>query len=76
MFKVTRSFNAAYAVITAALIAGIFTAATAPGSRLAMAPGTEAVQTAAKSCAGEPWPYLNCTGGQTGEQTVRVIRIN
>lgn len=74
MFKVTRSFNTAYAVITAAVIAGIFTAATAPGSRFVAVTATEPIQTAVKFCAGEPWPYNNC--GQAGEQSVRVIRIN
>lgn len=74
MFKVT------HAVITAALVAGLFTAATASGSHFSTtAASAPAVQTAAKtvkSCAGEPWPYNNCGAAQAGEQTIRVIKIN
>ncbi len=69
MFKVT------HAVITAAVVAGIFTAATAPGSHFPGTPSAPTIQTAAKSCAGEPWPYNKC-GAQAGEQNIRVIKIN
>ncbi len=72
MLKLTRSFNASHAVITAAVVAGIITIFSAPGSfPSATATVAAPVQTAAKSCAGE-WPYLNCSG----EQNVRVIKFN
>lgn len=78
MFKLTRSFNATYAVIAAAVIAGVFTAASASGTSFATSTAAPTVQAAAaKSCAGEPWPYNHCSGAQSGDQsTVRVIRIN
>lgn len=81
MFNVTQSFKGTqavkvtHAVITAAVIAGIFTAVTSPNDRLVAAAVTASVQPVAKTC-DEPWPYLNCGGAQSSDQTIRVIRIN
>lgn len=79
MFNVTQSsrgtaFNVTHAVITAAVIAGIFTAVTTPADRMVLSAVATPVEAVTKACDGT-WPYLNCTGAQSGEQ-VRVIRIN
>ncbi len=78
MFTVTRSFKAtafklAHAVIAAAFVAGVFTAATTGGSdNIVMSSAIATpVQSTAKTCDGT-WPYLNC--GQAGDQAIRVIR--
>lgn len=74
MFNVTQSFKAAHAVITAAVIAGLFTAVTSPRAPVVVSAVATPSEAAAKTCDGT-WPYLNCAGAQSGEQ-VRVIRIN
>ena len=74
MYTVTRSFKVTHAVITAAVIAGIFTAVTSPGNRMVLTAMSSPTEAASKSCDGT-WPYLNCGGSQSGAQ-VRVIRIN
>lgn len=71
MFNVTQSFKVTHAVITAAVIAGIFTAVTGPGNRMVVSSVAAPTQSAAKTC-DEPWPYLNCSDAQA----IRVIRIN
>lgn len=74
VFNVTQSLKITHAVITAAVLAGIFTAATSPGTRMVVSAVATPVEAATKTCDGT-WPYLNCTGAQSGEP-VRVIRIN
>lgn len=79
MYNVTQSsrgpaFKVTHAVITAAVIAGIFTAVTSPGNRMVLTAIASPTEAASKTCDGT-WPYLNCAGAQPGEQ-VRVIRIN
>lgn len=74
MFNVTQSFKITHAVITAAVLAGIFTAVTSPNDRMVLSAIATPVEAATKTCDGT-WPYLNCAGAQSGEQ-VRVIRIN
>ncbi|HWK96015.1 MAG TPA: hypothetical protein VNR39_11380 [Pseudolabrys sp.] len=72
MLNVAQSFKVTHAVVTAAVLAGIFTVYTATSDRiLVSAAATE--QSAAKTCDGT-WPYLNC--GPASDQSVRVIRIN
>jgi hypothetical protein len=73
VFNVTQSFKATHAVITAAIVAGIFTAVTSPNAPMVVSAVATQAQSAAKTCDGT-WPYLNC--GQSGDQAVRVIRIN
>lgn len=74
MFKVTHAFKITHAVITAAVLAGIFTVVAGPSERIVLsAAGT--ADSVGKTCDGT-WPYLNCAGAQAGDQAVRVIRIN
>lgn len=75
MLKVINAFGLQHAVIAAAVVAGIFTAATTGASNsivVSSAIATSA-QGSAKTCDGT-WPHLNC--GQAGDQAVRVIRVN
>lgn len=74
MFNVTQSFKITHAVITAAVVAGIFTAVTTPGDRMVLSAVATPVEASTKACDGT-WPYLNCAGAQSDGQ-VRVIRIN
>ena len=75
MFKVTHAFKITHAVITAAVVAGIFTVVTGPGDRMVLSAAATTTDSAGKICDGT-WPYLHCGNGQANEQAVRVIRIN
>lgn len=64
------------AILAAAVIAGIFTAATGSSSKLDASPIAEPAQSAMKACTQQAWPYLDCVGTSFGDQKVRVIKAN
>ncbi len=63
------------AILAAAVIAGIFTAATG-SSKLDASPIAEPARSAIKACTQQAWPYLDCVGTPFGDQKVRVIKAN
>jgi len=73
VLNVAQSFKVTHAVVTAAVLAGIFTAYTATSDRIFVSAATATERSAEKTCDGT-WPYLNC--GPASDQSVRVIRIN
>ena len=64
------------AVFAAAVIAGIFTAATGSSSKLDASPIAEPARSVVMACTQQAWPYLNCVGTEVGEPNVRVIKVN
>ena len=64
------------AILAAAVIAGIFTAATGSINKLDASPIAEPAHSVLKACTQQAWPYLNCVGTQFGEPNVRVIKMN
>lgn len=64
------------AILAAAVIAGIFTAATGASSKLDASPIAEPARSVLKACTQQAWPYLNCVGTAVGEPNVRVIKVN
>jgi hypothetical protein len=62
------------AVMTAAAIAAAVTLISAP-SPVDAGPMAKPVETAMRTCANQPWPYLHCVGTQFGSWKVRLVSI-
>ena len=60
------------AVLSAAAIAAMVTVLSAP-SPVDAGPMAKPVETAMRSCANQPWPYLHCVGTPFGNPKVRLI---
>jgi hypothetical protein len=62
------------AVLSAAAIAAVVTLISAP-SPVDAGPVAKPVETAMRTCANQPWPYLHCVGTQFGSSNVRLVSI-
>ena len=60
------------AILSAAAIAAFVTLISAP-SPVDAGPMAKPVETAMRSCANQPWPYLHCVGTQFGNPKVRLV---
>ncbi|MBI4366401.1 MAG: hypothetical protein HY543_06255 [Deltaproteobacteria bacterium] len=60
------------AIMTAAAIAAVATAISAPGP-VDAGPLAKPAEAAIAACAQRPWPYLRCVGTQFGNQRIRLV---